>query len=386
MMRRYRLLIFMLGLLLALGCDSLTDADPLHRAGLQVAPGVLDTYAGTYRLPSGALFPVVRDGEQLKGGTPPQDLLARTTREFRSNLFPGEFHFERSAPNGPMSLRWRLGKRDVHCDRVDRNVESDPTIRVSAGIHQLRMLIAGRGGPAIVVEDGFGNGIDHQSELQADLAKFTTAVTYDHAGTGGSDPGPSPRDARRVVQELRLALRNAGVPPPFLLMGSSIGGDYIRVFAYEYPAETAGLVLLDPTPDFDRFAAWADVHSPRRAGSYRRFVRDANNLMTRFLNVLEQGRAAEWAALETTRAQARRAFPLPAVPIVQITGSSGQQTSTETSDKVRFFDAWLKEHLPTAKHVLAPHSGHAVAITDRTLVLDEVRRMVSALRAAASPR
>jgi pimeloyl-ACP methyl ester carboxylesterase len=383
MMRPRILPALVLGVSLGAGCDRLTGgpaADSLQRAGLHVAPSVLERYVGTYRLPSGAHFPVVRDGDRLLGGTPPHELLAQTTRQFRSNRLPGEFHFERSGPDGAVSLRRRLGDRDYDCKRVDPSVARDPTIRVAAGEHQLRMLIAGGGGPTIVLEDGIGNGIDWQAELQAELAKLSTVVSYDHAGTGGSDPGPAPRDARRVARELRLALQNAGLAPPFVLMGGSLGAEYIRIFAHEYPADTAGLILLDPAPDWDRLDKWAEVHAPSRVETYRRFARDANALMKRLMDAQETGRSAEWAALETTRAQARQAFPLPEVPLVQITGAGGRQTSPAMIDKVRFFDAWLREHLPHAKHVLAPHSGHAVPITDRKLVLDEVEQMLMSLR------
>lgn len=382
-MRSHLLRTLMLGILIGAGCSPL-KGDPadnvLQRAGLRVLPSVLDQYVGAYRLASGAHFPVVRDGDRLLGGTPPNELLAQTTRQFSSNQLPGEFHFERSGPDELISLRRRLGKQNYSCERIDSNVDIDPTHRVNVGDHQLRMLIAGTGGPTIVLEDGIGNGIDWQAELQAELAKFSTTVVYDHAGTGGSDPGPLPRDARRVAHELRMALENADLQPPFVLIGGSIGAEYIRIFAHEFPADTAGLILLDPTPDWGKLMEWAETHAPARVDMYRQFARDANAVMDRLMSVQEPGRSAEWSALETTRAQARQAFPLPDIPVVQITGAGGRQTIPAVADKVRFFDAWLKQHLPQAKHVLAPHSGHSVTITDRQLVLNEVNQMLTALR------
>lgn len=383
MTRSHRSLALMLAVLLEIGCSPTTGTpanNVLQRAGLRVVPSVLDQYVGTYRLASGAHFPVVREGERLLGGTPAYDLLAQTTRQFSSNRLPGEFHFERTEPNGVVSLRRRLGKRDYSCKRVDPDVDFDPTRPVVVGNHQLRMLIAGTGGPTIVLEDGIGNGIDWQAELQAELATLTTVVAYDHAGTGRSEPGPLPRDARQIAHELRQALQTAGLQPPFVLMGGSIGADYIRIFAHEFPTDTAGLILLDPAPDWDRLMKWAEVNAPGRVDTYRQFARDANAVMDQMMSVQEPGRSAEWAALETTRDEARSAIPLPDIPVIQITGAGGRQTSPAVADKIHFFDAWLKEHLPQAKHILAPHSGHAVTITDRQLVLDEVKQMLTVVR------
>src|SRR5690606_32017720 len=132
-----------------------------------------------------------------------------------------------------------------------------------------RMLKIGQGSPAIILEDGFGNGLQIQASLQAALSEVSSVVAYDHAGTGGSDPGPEPRDAQQIARELRMALENAGVEPPFILVGGSIGGDYCRVFADLHPREVAGLVLLDPTPDWDELLRWAEVNAPNRAGNYR---------------------------------------------------------------------------------------------------------------------
>jgi pimeloyl-ACP methyl ester carboxylesterase len=163
-------------------------------------------------------------------------------------------------------------------------------------------------------------------------------------------------------------------------MGGSIGADYIRIFAHESPADTAGLILIDPVPDWDRLIEWAETHAPSRVDMYRQFTRDAGAVMDRLMTVQEPGRSAEWAVRDVIRDQARQAVPLPGTPIVQITGAGGRETSPATADKIRFFQAWLAEHIPHAKHVLAPNSGHAVTITDRQLVLDEVEKMLVALR------
>jgi pimeloyl-ACP methyl ester carboxylesterase len=75
-------------------------------------------------------------------------------------------------------------------------------------------------------------------------------VRYDRAGLGHSDECTTPRDPETVAKELHLLLEKAGESPPYLLMGHSIGGPYIRVFTELYPDEVMGMVFLDAThPD-----------------------------------------------------------------------------------------------------------------------------------------
>lgn len=360
------------------GCSGSQDASPgvSQRAAVHLSPSVLDTFAGTYRLPSGALFPVIREGDRLLGGTPPYEMLPQTTRCFTSNRLPGEIHFERSGDGRVTRMNYRLAKRDHWAERVDPATTPDPTRLVDAGGHRLRMLVAGEGQPTIVLENGFGSGVDLQSDFQARLAQLTRVVTYDHAGAGGSDPGPEPRDARQVARELRRALGNAHVEPPFVLIGGSIGAEYIRIFAHEFQDDVAALVMLDPAPDWDELLEWAGKHAPARVEMYRRIYEEADRAMSELMSHQEPGRQAEWSCLASTRRLAREALPLSDIPIVQITGAAGRQTSFAMDDKYRFFDDWLVHHIPHARHILAPRSGHAVEFTDGELVIEEVRRLL----------
>ena len=63
---------------------------------------------------------------------------------------------------------------------------------------------------------------------------------------GWSDPGPSPRDARQVSTELHTLLAKAGIAGPYVLVGHSAGGSYVRMYTAQYPDEVVGMVLVDP--------------------------------------------------------------------------------------------------------------------------------------------
>ena len=68
---------------------------------------------------------------------------------------------------------------------------------------------------------------------------------------GYSDPGPSPRTARRIANELAELLARSGIAGPVVLVGASIAGFDVRVFASDYPDRAAGLVLVDASHEDD---------------------------------------------------------------------------------------------------------------------------------------
>ncbi|HEX5182148.1 MAG TPA: alpha/beta hydrolase [Allosphingosinicella sp.] len=110
---------------------------------------------------------------------------------------------------------------------------------------RLNFTCTGKGGPAVIFDSGFEDWAPAWALVQPRVAKWTRACSYDRAGTGFSTPGPMPRTSMRIAGELRSALRNAGIKGPYILVGHAFGGDNVRAFADLYPADTAGLVLVD---------------------------------------------------------------------------------------------------------------------------------------------
>jgi pimeloyl-ACP methyl ester carboxylesterase len=83
-------------------------------------------------------------------------------------------------------------------------------------------------------------------KVQPEVAKHTRACTYDRAGFGFSDPAPRPNTSENAAEDLHKALSVAGIKPPYLLVGNSLGGSNMQVYTYRYPAEVKGLVLVEP--------------------------------------------------------------------------------------------------------------------------------------------
>ncbi len=129
---------------------------------------------------------------------------------------------------------------------MNRNERGAPGRLVDAGGLRLYVHCSGSGTPAVVLEAALGGSSISWSLVQPDLAQLTRVCSYDCAGFGWSDPGPMPRTAGRVADELRVLLECADIRPPFLLVGHSFGGLVMRIFAARHREEVAGLVLVDP--------------------------------------------------------------------------------------------------------------------------------------------
>ena len=134
---------------------------------------------------------------------------------------------------------------------------------VDVGDHKLMALVSGSGQYTVVFESGFGNDLSIWRLVQPLVSEYATTVTYSRAGYPGSEEGPVPRTISQVNLELHNLLAELDLPPPYILVGHSLGGIFVRSFYATYPNEVLGMVLVDSSherqflslleldPDFD---------------------------------------------------------------------------------------------------------------------------------------
>jgi pimeloyl-ACP methyl ester carboxylesterase len=124
---------------------------------------------------------------------------------------------------------------------------------IDVGGHRLYIECTGSGGPAVILQAGLGASSSSWAGIAPAVAATTRVCTYDRAGHGRSDEA-GPQDGIALATDLHTLLERAGVAGPYILVGHSSGGPYVRVFAAQYPDEVAGMVLLDAQPA-DAFTA-----------------------------------------------------------------------------------------------------------------------------------
>jgi pimeloyl-ACP methyl ester carboxylesterase len=113
------------------------------------------------------------------------------------------------------------------------------------GGHQLHLTCTGNGGPTVVLENGLSEISPLWSAVTAQIARSTRVCAYDRAGQGWSDDVAKPQDGIAIATDLHTLLARAGEHGPYVLAGHSSGGTLAMTYAARYPAQVAGMVLLD---------------------------------------------------------------------------------------------------------------------------------------------
>ena len=136
-----------------------------------------------------------------------------------------------------------------------------PGRMVSVSGVNFHLYCMGSGSPTLVLEAGLGENVLSWYPVHAKLAQTMRVCAYDRPGLGWSDPVDATIQPVAVAENLQALLHNAGIAPPFVLVGHSRGGIYVRAFYHRFPEQTQGIVLVDSTheqgPMHDYpYAAW----------------------------------------------------------------------------------------------------------------------------------
>jgi pimeloyl-ACP methyl ester carboxylesterase len=181
-----------------------------------------------------------------------------------------------------LALLWGFAYEQVGRARDARQLPPRIGQAIDIGGRTLNLDCSGQGTPTVILEPGGNSPGYAQLWLQSKMAVFTRTCWYDRAGVGWSDPPSSPRTSASIVSDLHEALHRAGVLPPYVMAGGSVGGEYVHIYAARYPSDVAGLVLID--------SSVPDMHEPnfylgpmnRMSASTRHLICLALPAMARF--------------------------------------------------------------------------------------------------------
>ena len=180
---------------------------------------------------------------------------------------------------------------------------------VDVGGRQLYIECRGTGSPAVILQAGMNGSAADWSRIVPTAAASTTVCSYDRAGHGWSDPAANAQDGTAIAADLHTLLERAGIAGPYVLVGHSSGGPYMRVFAASYPDEVAGMVLLDAQPA-DAFTALPEY--PAFYGPYRAVLTLAPSLARVGLGIPLLGSPADPSGVRTANSMRDEVIALPA--------------------------------------------------------------------------
>jgi pimeloyl-ACP methyl ester carboxylesterase len=153
---------------------------------------------------------------------------------------------------------------------------------VDVGGRTLNLYCSGEGSPTVILETGGNDPGYAWMPVQTKLATFIRVCWYDRACVGWSDRPQGPRTSVSVVSDVHEMLGRAGVPPPYVLVGASIGGEYARVYTSRYPQDVAWLVFVDSAHPDEPEPAFMLSAFNRMSPATRHSLCTALPLMARF--------------------------------------------------------------------------------------------------------
>ena len=133
---------------------------------------------------------------------------------------------------------------------ADQRKYPTPGVLVNVGGYKMHIYCMGEGSPTVILDSANMGMVSNWAWIQPDVAKVTRVCAYDRADSGWSDLSPQPNDTKQNAEALHKLLENADIAGPYVLVGHSFGGLYVRMFAEMYPDEVGGMVFLEGTlPD-----------------------------------------------------------------------------------------------------------------------------------------
>ena len=277
-------------------------------------------------------------------------------------------------------------------EAADAKTYPPPGQLADVGDHRLHINCTGTGSPTVVIVSGLGDWSTSWGVVQPEVAKTTRVCTYDRSGLGWSDANSLPSDAAQFAKELHTLLQNANVLGPYVLVGHSLGGFIVRIFAHDYASEVAGVVLVDSMNPkqvseslSNRLALYSSLEaglarvgvgrlllklgilpsvSPGQEAYYPLFVRPQSFRTT----------ANEYRRLPDSAAQAAAVTSFGDLPLIVLTAKLNDNPG---------WPEWQTELLQlssNSQQLFAENSGHVIQDDEPDAAVDAILKMVELVR------
>jgi pimeloyl-ACP methyl ester carboxylesterase len=281
---------------------------------------------------------------------------------------------------------------------------------------QMYLDCRGEGSPVVVFDAGAGGWSKDWESVHDEIATMTMACVYDRPGHGLSDPRPLPLDTAAVADDLDAMLMAAGVAPPYVLVGHSLGSYHVRHYANTRFDKVAGMVLVDPSADGQKARLNALLphvvaelgkreEATRAVGCVQRLreklVLRGDPLFaqcngTNDPDVFEQTQseidAMEGVSTEQLAASRRSYGDMPLIVLTRGDNDKGMPPELTKEDREGFMKIWTTFHEEMATlssegvHRFVPGAGHYIQRDQPQAVIDAVNAVVTTARSRVAPK
>lgn len=265
---------------------------------------------------------------------------------------------------------------------------------VDVGGYRLHINCTGTGSPTVIIEAGLGDwSTSWGGVVQPEVAKTTRVCTYDRAGLGWSDASSLPSDAAQFTKELHTLLQKANVSGPYVMVGHSLGGLIVRIFAHDYASEVAGVVLVDSMNPkqvtealSNKLALFSSIEAAvARVGIGRLLVKlpaiapslpagDEAYYPLLFRPQTYQTTANEYRELPASATEAAAVTSFGDLPLIVLTARLNNNPG---------WTEWQNELLQlssNSEHLFAENSGHVIQFDQPDAAVSAILKMVELVR------
>src|SRR5215216_1241233 len=269
---------------------------------------------------------------------------------------------------------------------------------VDVGGYRLHINCTGSGSPTVVIVAGAGDwSTTWGGVVQPEVAKTTRVCTYDRPGLGWSKAAPLPGDAAQFAKELHTLLQNANVPGPDVMVGHSLGGFVVRIFAHDYASEVTGVVLIDSMNP--KQVTQSLSNNLARLYSLQAVLArfGIGRLLMKLPGILPsmppneeaywpqyirpqslQASASEYQGLPASAAEAAAVKSFGDLPLIVLTAKLNDNPG---------WPEWQTELLPlssNSQHLFAENSGHPIQLDEPEAAVAAILQMVQQVRETAT--
>jgi pimeloyl-ACP methyl ester carboxylesterase len=243
---------------------------------------------------------------------------------------------------------------------------------ISINGKKIFLSVIGTGKTTVIFVSALGEDHSNWKEVQEDVSKLATTVSYDRSGLGISDYNARvKKDAASMAEELHQIVVEEKIKTPFIIVSHSLGCTIARVYANKYPKELSGAVYVDPPPNQDQLKVEAgDSVWNEREKAIKRYTPPMN-----------KAQQEEYDLQNVSFRQADKAKKQPSIPTILLTATliypDFPASALELKIKKESHAKWLTQ-MKGAEQLFVKESRHYIQNDAPQIVTNAIKKILAA--------